>query len=156
MKIEKDFVDLLKLFNDHKVRFCIVGAFAYGFHARPRYTKDLDILVDPAADNAQKIIKALGEFGLGDEDVSPEDLTSPGKVVQLGLEPVRIDLLNFLSGVSFEEAWENRKKGLFGDVEVCFLGLDEIIKNKKATKRAQDIADLEQLEKIRRRKGSQG
>ncbi|MFZ2602849.1 MAG: hypothetical protein WAX79_02470, partial [Candidatus Omnitrophota bacterium] len=100
MKREKDYEDLLRLFNKHKVRYCIVGAFAVAFYALPRYTKDMDILVNPGIDNGRRIVNALKEFGFKSLKLTEEDFSREGKLVQLGYEPVRVDLITSISGVN--------------------------------------------------------
>ncbi|MBI2342445.1 MAG: nucleotidyl transferase AbiEii/AbiGii toxin family protein [Deltaproteobacteria bacterium] len=91
MKVEKDYEGLLKLFNKHKVRYCVVGAFAVAFHSKPRYTKDIDLLVEPSPENSLKIMEALGEFGFKKIGLTPTDFSKEGQIIQLGTEPVRID-----------------------------------------------------------------
>ena len=101
MKIEKDYEDILRLFNKHKVKYCIIGAFALAFYARPRYTKDIDILVPADRKNGGKIVKALKEIGFMSLDLQEEDFGEEGKIIQLGYEPVRIDILTSIEGCSF-------------------------------------------------------
>lgn len=149
MRVEKDFAELLELFNKHKVRYCIVGSFAVGFHSVPRYTKVMDILVEANAENAKRILAALDDFGFGGLGITVEDLNKLNGVIQLGNEPVRIDLLTSVSGCKFDEMWENRCRGTYGQRKVFFAGLDQIIKMKKASNRSQDKADLEKLLKSR-------
>jgi hypothetical protein len=144
-KVEKDFEELLRLFNKHKVRYCIIGAFAVGFYARPRYTKDLDIIVEPSLKNGEKIIAALKDFGFSSLDLTPKDFSIKGRFIQLGYEPIRIDLTTAIEGLSFTAIWKNRKKGVLGKTKVNFIGLAELIRNKKKSKRKQDLADLEIL-----------
>lgn len=151
MPIEKDFEELLRLFNKHKVNYCIVGAFAVAFHAIPRYTKDLDLLVKPDIENGKRVIQALKEFGFGSLKLSPEDFAREGHFIQLGYEPVRVDVITSIDGVKFDRVWKNRKKGNFGQVTAYFIGLRELIKNKKASKRKQDLTDLEILQKAHRK-----
>ncbi|MBI2982265.1 MAG: hypothetical protein HYY44_08270 [Deltaproteobacteria bacterium] len=148
--VEKDFEELLRLFNKHKVHYCIVGAFAVGFHARPRYTKDLDLLVEASEENGKKIVSALGEFGFGNLEIRPEDFTEEGRFIQLGYEPVRVDLTTSIEGVHFKEIWGNKASGTLGSEPVYFIGLKELVKNKKAARRKQDLADLELLEKAKK------
>ena len=132
MKTEKDFEELLKLFNKNKVRYCIVGAFAVAFYAIPRYTKDMDIFVEPDADNAHRIIKSLEE----------KDLIRTGKIIQLGYEPIRIDLMTSIEGCNFEEVWKNRAVGTYGKQKALFIGFNELVKNKKKSGRKQDSVDI--------------
>ncbi len=149
MKVEKDYKELLELFNEHNVKYCIIGSFALAFYARPRYTKDLDILVEPTSQNARKILAALKDFGFGELDLTEQDFIEPGQVVQLGYEPVRIDLITSITGLDFVKIWKNRSSGRFGNIDVFFIGLKEFIESKKKADRLQDRADLELLEKIK-------
>jgi hypothetical protein len=142
LKTEKDFEELLKLFNKNKVRYCIVGAYAVAFYAEPRYTKDMDIFVEPDKDNARRIIKSLAEFGFKSLTLEEKDLIRKGKIIQLGYEPVRIDLITSIEGCSFKEVWKNRAIGTYGKQKVIFIGFNELIKNKKKTGRKQDNVDI--------------
>jgi len=133
------------LFNEHEVEYVIVGAYALAFHGVPRFTGDLDVLVCPSPANAGRILSALGDFGFGSLDLKPEDFMSPDSVVQLGVAPVRIDILTSLTGVTWQEADEGKTEGPYGDINVDFLGRKELIANKKALGRKKDLADLEAL-----------
>lgn len=144
-KAEKDFKELLKLFNKHNVKYCIVGAYAVAFYAIPRYTKDMDILVKPSKENAFKILNALKDFGFVDIGLTFDDFNKEGQIIQLGYEPVRIDIVTSIDGCSFNEVWDDKVTGKYGDIDVYFIGLKELIKNKSATKRKQDEIDLEIL-----------
>jgi hypothetical protein len=150
MKVEKDYEEFLSLFNKHSVRYCIVGAYAVAFYAKPRYTKDIDILVEPSKENAQKILRALGEFGFGELSISVDDLTHEGNILQLGYEPLRIDLLNKLEAFQFQDIWQNKVTGDYGSEKVYFISLDDLIKNKKISARPTDKIDIELLEKARK------
>ncbi|MFZ5799969.1 MAG: hypothetical protein ACOY3D_01135 [Candidatus Omnitrophota bacterium] len=145
MKVEKDFEELLELLNKYKVKYCIVGAFAVGFYGYPRYTKDIDIFVEPSTDNGQRIIGALNEFGFGALNLKAEDFSKKGAIIQLGDEPVRVDLITSVKGCDFNQAWKNRKIGKYGEQKVFFIGLRELIRNKKAVNRLQDRSDLQLL-----------
>ena len=142
---ERDFVELLRLFNKHRVRYCIVGAYAVAFHARPRYTKDLDILVEPSITNGARIVKALKAFGFGSLKLTAGDFVRPGRFIQLGYEPLRVDLLTSFEGFTFEQVWRHRAVGRYGNVRTFFIGRDELIRNKELSGRHQDQADLERL-----------
>ena len=142
---ERDFEELLELFNRHRVRYCIVGAYAVAFHARPRYTKDMDILVEPSVENGQHIVTALREFGFGELKLTPEDFVQPGRFVQLGYEPVRVDLLTSIEGFTFEQVWKHRALGRYGKVRTSFIGQHELIRNKELSARLQDQADVEMI-----------
>lgn len=152
MRVEEDFADFLRLFNKHKVKYCIIGAFAVGFHGYPRFTKDIDILVEPNKDNAEKIIKAIREFGMISKDLTEEDFSQKNKVIQLGYEPVRIDVLTSIEGLEFKDVWKNKEKGMYGRVKVFFMGWHELKKSKEIAQRSQDQIDLEKLLRIKRRK----
>ncbi|MFP4081906.1 MAG: nucleotidyltransferase [Candidatus Aminicenantes bacterium] len=150
MRVEKDYEEFLSLLNRHKVKYCIIGAFAVAFYAKPRYTKDLDILIEPGEDNARRILRVLEEFGFCELAVSLEDLIEEGNIFQLGYEPIRIDLLNKLEGFRFQDIWQNRVTGEYGSEQVYFIGLDDLIKNKKMSDRPSDKIDIELLEKARK------
>lgn len=151
MKVEKDYEDLLRLFNKYKVKYCIVGAFAVAFYAKPRYTKDIDIFASPDIENGKRIMEALSEFGFERMGLKKEDFSEPGKIIQLGYEPVRVDIVTSIDGCTFEEVWRKKKRGFYGQERVFFIGLDELIKNKKASKRKQDELDLGILLRVKRR-----
>ena len=143
----KDFEELLAAFARHGVRSLIVGAHAVAFHAKPRYTKDLDVLLEPSPDNAGRVVAAIEEFGFSGLGIGIEDFSVPGRILQLGVAPNRIDLVTSIDAISFEEAWRGRAAGHYGAVEVFFLGRDELIRNKRAVGRPQDLADLSWLER---------
>jgi len=145
MEVQKDFKELLELFNVHKVKYLIVGGYALAYHGAPRYTGDIDIFVKPEAENALCILNALNEFGFGSVGLKEEDFKNPNKVVQLGYPPVRIDIITSLSGVSWDEAFEKRDKGKYGDIPTYYIGRDHYIQNKRASGRKKDLADLEAL-----------
>jgi hypothetical protein len=140
-----DFVDLLRAFAAADVRCLVVGAYALALHGRPRATGDLDIWVDASADNAPRIMRALAGFGAPLRDVSETDFSREGIVYQIGLPPGRIDILTQLTGLTFAEAWPDRVRGRFGDVDVDFIGREAFIRNKKATGRTRDLGDIEGL-----------
>lgn len=145
MNVDEDFATFLKLLNDHDVAYLVVGGYAYAIHVEPRFTKDLDIFLKRDQENAQKILKVLEDFGFGSLDLSKEDFLEPDQVVQLGNPPLRIDLLTSISGVEFKEAWKNRFSGKYGEVDVFFIGKEELRKNKKATGRESDREDLRNM-----------
>jgi len=146
MEIPNDFRELLELFNKHKVEYLIVGGYALAFHGAPRVTGDIDLFVRPKADNAARILAALKEFGFGSLDLSVDELTKPGMVVQLGVPPVRVDIITRVSGVTWEKADASKVPGRYGDIPVHFISRDDFIANKKATGRLKDAADLEALD----------
>lgn len=148
MKAEKDYEELLKLFNRNKVKYCIVGAYAVAFYARPRYTKDMDILIEPDIENSRRILKALNQFGFERLPLREEDFSKRDRIIQLGYEPVRIDIMTSIEGCTFQLVWKNKVHGIYGKEKVFFIGLNELIKNKKASKRKQDKVDLDILLKV--------
>lgn len=145
MKTEKDFEELLKLFNKYKVKYCIIGAFAVGFYALPRYTKDMDILVEATVENGQRIVEALKDFGFESLKLKKEDFGRKEKIIQLGYEPVRVDLLTSIKGCSFKKIWENKVRASYGQQKVYFIGLDDLIRAKKVSNRKSDKIDLKIL-----------
>jgi len=151
VKVEKDYEDLLRLLSKYTVRYCIIGSYAVAFYAKPRYTKDLDILVEPNIENGEKIIKALKKFGFESLELSSEDFSRPGKIIQLGYEPVRVDIITSIDGPDFEEIWSHKQTGIYGKEKVFFIGINELIKNKKASKRKQDKVDLDILLRAKKR-----
>lgn len=147
----RDYEEFIAVLNDHGVRYLIVGAHALAFHARPRATKDLDILLDSTSANARKVLAALRDFfGGADLGYTVEDLIDPHWIIQIGLAPVRIDLLTQLPGcASFEATWKNRVEARFGAVTAYYLGLEDLIRAKDAAGRAQDRADARILRRAR-------
>ncbi|MGD9347107.1 MAG: nucleotidyltransferase [Candidatus Aminicenantes bacterium] len=149
MNVEKDYEEFLRLLNKHNVKYCIIGAFAVAFYVKPRYTKDIDILVEPSKENAQRILIVLEEFGFGELAISVEDLIHEGNILQLGYEPLKIDLLNKIEGFQFQDIWQNKVKGMYGSESVFFISLDDLIQNKKISGRLSDKIDIELLEKTK-------
>jgi hypothetical protein len=145
MEVQPDFKELLELFNSHKVEYLVVGGYALALHGAPRYTGDLEIFVKPDVENAVRIIKVLEEFGFSSVGLKAEDFNSPDQIVQLGVPPVRIDIITSLSSVTWEEALSGCVKAVYGSVPVNILGRGEFIRNKKAVGRKQDLADLEAI-----------
>jgi hypothetical protein len=145
MSLQKDLREFVELLNAHDVHFVIVGAFALAHHGHARYTSDIDFFVENSAENAERILRALSDFGFGEIGLTQEDLAQKDQVVQLGVAPNRIDLLTFLSGVSFEEAWASREIGEIGDLKAPFISRALLKQNKLATGRSQDLADAEHL-----------
>lgn len=141
-----DFVDLLRAFTAAEVRFLIVGAYALALHGRPRATGDLDIWVDATQENARRVMAALEKFGAPLAEVSEADFAAPGVVYQIGVPPGRIDILTELTGLTFAEAWPDRIRRAFGEVQVDYIGRAAFIRNKRAIGRAKDLGDIEGLE----------
>lgn len=155
MRLEPDYKELLKLLNKHKVKYCIVGAFAVAYYSLPRFTKDLDILIEPSSENARKIVKALKDFGFESLNLTENDFTKEKEIIQLGYEPVRIDLITSIAGLDFDEVWKHKKIGAYGKEKIYFIGLNDLIINKKALSRMQDKADIKVLLAAKKRRKKQ-
>jgi len=147
MPLSKDLREFIECLNSNKAEYLIVGAFAVSWHGFPRYSGDIDFLVRPTPANAALVLRALADFGLGSLDISSADLFTPGKVIQLGYEPNRIDLLTSVTGVSFDEAWADRARGELDGVPVDFIGRAALLRNKEATGRSKDLIDAIELRK---------
>jgi hypothetical protein len=143
--ISKDFREFIELLNAAEVRYLVVGGYAVAVHGYPRYTKDLDIWIEGSPNNADKVTQALHQFGFGALDIRTEDLIEKDQVIQLGYPPNRIDLLTSLEGVSFNDCYGARTTVRIEGVEIAFIDIENLKKNKAATGRAQDLADLEHL-----------
>lgn len=145
MEVQADFKELLALFNDHCVSYLIVGGYALAFHGAPRFTGDLDILIKPDHENASRIVAALDAFGFASLGLTESDFEQPDQVIQLGVAPVRIDLITSITGVSWDEAFTGKIVSSYGDVPVHYIGRQQFVLNKRATGRKRDLADLEAL-----------
>jgi hypothetical protein len=146
IRLPKDWKEFTESLNSHQVEYMIVGAHALAFHGYPRYTGDIDILIRPSEENARRLENLLLEFGFASLGLSATDLLERERVIQLGLAPNRIDLLTSLTGIEFDEAWKDRVKAELDGLPVVFLGRTALIRNKRATGRAQHIADADALE----------
>jgi hypothetical protein len=144
-KIPQDFKELLELLNSHKVEYLVVGSYALAFHGAPRFTGDIDLFVKPEGANAKRILSVLDEFGFGSLNFSESDFTSPDNIVQLGVPPVRVDIMTSLTGVSWDKAQAGKVSGSYGDTIVFFIGKKDLVANKKALGRTKDLADIEAL-----------
>ena len=145
MEAQQDFRDLLALFNARRVEYVVVGAHALAFHGAPRFTGDMDILVRPGTRNARRVLAALDEFGFASSGLTVADFAKPDRVVQLGVAPVRIDLVTSLTGVSWKQAASGSCRGMYGAVRVRYLGKREFLRNKRSVGRKKDLADIEAL-----------
>lgn len=141
----RDFKDLLRAFNANAVKYLIIGAHAFGVHAQPRATKDLDLFIRSDEENAKAVFRALAQFGAPLEGMSPADFAD-GMTFQIGQPPDRIDVLQRIDGVTFDEAWENRVEGsIDGEVPAHVISREDLIRNKLASGREQDILDVKSL-----------
>ena len=146
MNTQPDFEDFLQLLEAHRVDYMIVGGYAVAYHGYPRFTKDIDIFFSDAVSNLRRLQTALVDFGFQQASVPLDILGKPGVVLAVGVEPVRIDLLNRIDGVAFHEALANTVRGRYGEVEVTFIGKDDLVRNKQATGRQRDLGDVEELQ----------
>lgn len=146
MRLTEDYCELLSLLADCGARHVVVGAYAMAVHGAPRYTGDIDILIEPTPENARRVREAIVRFGFGELDISIDDLSTPDMVIQLGVAPCRVDLVTSLSGVSFDEAWNDRVEHECGGQVIPFMSKAMLIANKHATGRLRDLADIEALE----------
>lgn len=145
--MNQDFRDLLAEFNVRQVEFLLVGAHALAAHGHVRATQDLDVWVNPAPENAKHVLEALRAFGAPLHDLTEKDLATPGLIFQIGVEPIRIDVLTAIDGVQFDQAWANRMVSRYGDQPVGVLSREHLIKNKLTVARTQDLADVEALKR---------
>lgn len=145
MALRQDWKEFIELLNFHHVEYVLVGAFAVSYHAIPRNTGDIDFLIRPTIENAERTLRALERFGFGSLGITVEDLIKPGQYVQLGYAPGRIDLLNQVSGVQTEDVWCNRVHGTLQGIPVAYMGRAELVANKRATGRGKDIDDLKAM-----------
>ena len=146
MESHSHFTDLLAAFAKHEVRFLVVGGYAVMLYTEPRWTKDLDLWVDTAGDNAERVFAALCEFGAPLTGCTAEDFRKEGMVFQMGSPPLRVDILMSLSGVSFDDAWSNRQEAELFGATVGFIGRGDLVRNKRAVGRHIDLHDAEALE----------
>ena len=147
MNIHPDFSDFISALNQNAVEYVIVGAYDLAFLGYPRYTGDIDIWIYPSMVNAKALIKAIADFGMKSLSLTEQDILS-GNIIQLGYPPVRIDMLTILDGLTADEIWASRQQGPFGNLLVFYLGRVAFIKNKRASGRLKDLADLEAIGEI--------
>ncbi len=147
MIITKDFIEFFQSLKKNKVQYLVIGGYAVAFHGYPRYTKDIDIWVGVDKNNAKNLIKAINAFGFSSLSLKPNDFLDPNSIIQLGNPPNRIDLLCDLDGVEFNKCFKNKIEENIEGTIINFIDLSSLKKNKKATGRLQDLADLEQLKK---------
>jgi hypothetical protein len=147
--LNEDFRDLLVLFADAGVEFVVIGAYALALHGAPRASGDIDLFVRADVDNAARVVEALARFGapLASAGITAADLAQPGIVYQIGLPPRRIDILTEISGVTFDEVWASRVTSELEGRAIAFIGRDALLKNKEATGRVRDMADVARLKK---------
>ena len=143
--ISKDFQDILRAFNAHNVKYLVVGGFAYGVHLEPRATKDIDLWIRNDSENAKAVFQALAEFGAPIAGMTPDDFMD-GTIFQMGQSPERIDILQQVSGLDFDSAWDHRLEGFIDqDTSALVISKDDLIRNKLASGREQDLLDVKRL-----------
>jgi hypothetical protein len=147
--VNQDFKDLFKVFNEYKVKYLVVGAYAVIYYAEPRYTKDLDIWVEPSLENARLVWKALTDFGAPLEGVALEDFCNPELVYQIGVAPNRIDIMMGIPGVDFSSAYERKVESTYGEEPIKIIAIDDLINAKRTVGREQDRLDVKNLEQAK-------
>jgi hypothetical protein len=145
MDLEKDLREFVELLNALNVRYMVVGAFAVAYHGYPRFTADIDLFIERSPENAERLVQVIEKLGFGDVGLSVDDFLQEDQIIQLGISPNRIDLLTILSGVTFQEAWATREHGDINGLKVPFISKEMLKRNKAATGRMRDLADLEQI-----------
>jgi hypothetical protein len=145
MLTSPDFRELLKIFEKHKIRYLVVGGYAVMKYSEPRFTKDLDVLIAPDQDNANAVYSALKEFGAPLENLTSDDFTHEDYFYQMGRAPLRVDIMMSIPGISFDEAWENRKVVELNDLKILFISRSDLIRSKEASGRPQDMIDIDKL-----------
>ena len=145
MRTHPDFEELLRLLGEHGVDYMIVGGYAVAFHGYPRFTKDIDIFFRATEENAARLRDALIAFGFLERDLPLEVFLTQGNVLTFGVVPTRVDLVNDIDGVVYDDAQRNVVGGRYGSVEATFIGFDDLIRNKQSTRRAKDKGDVEEL-----------
>lgn len=145
MILNPDFKEFIQSLNNNQVRYLVIGGYAVALHGHPRYTKDLDVWIEITEANAVRMVAALDEFGFASLGLQKADFVEPNQVVQLGYPPNRIDILSTLKGVDFNRCYEARVVMDVDGIPVNFIDLDNLLANKRATGRHQDLADVENL-----------
>jgi hypothetical protein len=145
--IPRDFRDFIGLLNTRRVRYLVVGGYAVAFHGYPRTTGDIDIFIELSAKNAAAMLEVLQKFGFSTSGLGPDFFMDKGQTVRLGREPLKLEILNDISGVSFEECYRNRVRAQIGGLRINFIDLVHLVRNKKASGRDKDKLDLKYLPK---------
>lgn len=145
MNLDQDFKEFIELLNRNQVKYLVIGGYAVSFHGHPRYTKDIDFWIEIDDANADRMLQSLDEFGFGDVGISKSDLLTPERILQLGYPPHRIDIITTPPGVSFSQCYDRRSVGSVDGVEILFINREDLIANKVAAGRPQDLADVDHL-----------
>jgi len=147
MRLPDDFKGFLKSLNTNRVRYLVVGGYAVGFHGHPRATGDLDVWIEVSPENAERISRAVRDFGFDLPEVTAATFLKDDAIIRMGIKPLQIEIMTHISGVVFKECFKNRKLLVMDNINVNIIGLDDLIQNKKAAGRLQDSNDLEHLKK---------
>lgn len=147
MQTNTDLIELLVALNAEEAKYLLIGAYAFAFHGRPRATKDADIFIGASGENAQRVWRALVAFGAPLSQVTESDLATPDTFFIMGKPPNQIDIITSIDGVTFDQAWTTRVAATYAGVPVWYLAKDELIANKRAAGRPQDLADVDYLER---------
>jgi hypothetical protein len=145
MDLAPDFEEFIASLTAHGVEFLVVGAYALALHGAPRFTGDLDVFVRPTLENASRLLAAVRAFGFPVAELEPEDIARGDRILQMGVEPVQIHVMGAISGVTWDEAWQDRAVGPLGAQEAPFLGRKTFVRNKRASARPKDLADRDAL-----------
>jgi predicted nucleotidyltransferase len=145
LELPNDFKEFLKSLNANGVKYLLIGGYAVGYYGYPRATNDLDIFVAKDSENARRLVKSLSDFGFETERLSAEIFTSEKSLVRMGVEPMKIEITNFISGAAFEDAYRDKNTGVIDGVEISLISLHHLKINKKASGRYKDLNDLEHL-----------
>lgn len=146
VELAPDFDEFFGSLIAHGVEFLVVGAYALAYHGAPRYTGDIDVFLKPTTENATRLLDALAAFGFPPTNLRPEQIIEPTRIIQMGVEPVQIHVMSAISGVTWDDAWRGRQTAPCGSRSLPFIGRAEFIRNKRATGRLKDLADIEALE----------
>lgn len=146
MELAPDFDEFCALLIAERVEFVVIGAYALAFHGAPRFTGDLDLLVQPSLDNGHRLLTAIERFGFPAAPLTPADIVAGRKVIEMGVPPVQLHIMSAIDGVTWDEVWNSREPGRFGSHEVSFIGRHTLLKNKRASGRPKDLADIAALE----------
>lgn len=144
--LNPDFKEFIQLLNENQIKYLVIGGYAVAIHGHPRYTKDIDIWVEMSSENASKLMTALDQFGFGSLGLCAQDFQTPDQIIQLGYPPNRIDLITTPDGIDFETCYSSKIEIVLDNIPVKFIDIENLKKNKKASGRLQDLADLESLE----------
>lgn len=147
LELPQDFKELFEFLNEHKVEYLLIGGYAVFAYGYVRNTSDIDVVVSDGVENAQRLMRALSDFGFGETELSVDLFTEPDSVVQMGVEPMKIEILNYLKGVDFKAAYSRRRSAQVEDILVDIIALPDLLANKRAVGRAKDLVDAGELEK---------